>query len=364
MHVGDEDHVGTSERAGVDVVVPPEVRHTISEGRVGHDPDPAQLDEHAGVAEPRERRRHLGGLVTAPRGSVVGQQLVRLHRRIVGGEPARPRAGLPRHLLWGAPRSASTGVARPKRSDAAMTEESPPPTAPAGAPEVPEGWSWHKVVDPGEVDDGRVRTAHAGPRTIALARCGDRFGALDNRCPHQGGPLGEGSIENGLLRCPWHGYDYDPVTGPPAGRVQRCARGVPGRGARRRRLRGRAPAARPRAHGLRRHGRDDGGVGRDPCVRDGRPLQPGLRRRPPARRAAGRDDLHRHPPRGGGRLRRLGLRQAHRAPGRLLRHRRPRLHQPADRALRRQGRPGAGARRSPGRCRRRCSGGARSRTST
>ena len=37
--------------------------------------------------------------------------------------------------------------------------------------------------------------------------------ALENRCPHQGGPLGEGSIENGWLRCPWHGYDYDPLTG-------------------------------------------------------------------------------------------------------------------------------------------------------
>ncbi len=30
--------------------------------------------------------------------------------------------------------------------------------------------------------------------------------------------MGEGSIEKGLLRCPWHGYDYDPITGlPPAG---------------------------------------------------------------------------------------------------------------------------------------------------
>ncbi|MGH3590993.1 MAG: thiamine pyrophosphate-binding protein, partial [Pseudonocardiaceae bacterium] len=29
------------------------------------------------------------------------------------------------------------------------------------------------------------------------------------------GPLGEGSIEKGLLRCPWHGYDYDPLTGKP-----------------------------------------------------------------------------------------------------------------------------------------------------
>ena len=37
--------------------------------------------------------------------------------------------------------------------------------------------------------------------------------ALDNRCPHQGGPLGEGSIEDGWLRCPWHGWDFHPQTG-------------------------------------------------------------------------------------------------------------------------------------------------------
>ena len=38
---------------------------------------------------------------------------------------------------------------------------------------------------------------------------------MDNRCPHQGGPLGEGTIEGDVLRCPWHGYDYDPTTGQP-----------------------------------------------------------------------------------------------------------------------------------------------------
>jgi thiamine pyrophosphate-dependent acetolactate synthase large subunit-like protein/nitrite reductase/ring-hydroxylating ferredoxin subunit len=76
--------------------------------------------------------------------------------------------------------------------------------------------SWHKV--DGGIDEGRVRTAIVDGRSIALTRCGGTVGALDNHCPHQGGPLGEGSIENGLLRCPWHGYDYDPTTGkPPSG---------------------------------------------------------------------------------------------------------------------------------------------------
>jgi thiamine pyrophosphate-dependent acetolactate synthase large subunit-like protein/nitrite reductase/ring-hydroxylating ferredoxin subunit len=75
---------------------------------------------------------------------------------------------------------------------------------------------WHRVE--GGIDEGRVRTAVVDGHSVALTRCGGRVGALDNHCPHQGGPLGEGSIENGLLRCPWHGYDYDPTTGrPPAG---------------------------------------------------------------------------------------------------------------------------------------------------
>jgi pyruvate oxidase len=76
---------------------------------------------------------------------------------------------------------------------------------------------WHRV-DPADVpDDGRVRSVTVDGRTVALARCGARLGALENRCPHQGGPLGEGSIEKGWLRCPWHGYDYDPLTGLPPG---------------------------------------------------------------------------------------------------------------------------------------------------
>lgn len=72
---------------------------------------------------------------------------------------------------------------------------------------------WHRVLDADQLGEGRVTTVAAGHRSIALTHFDGRFGALDNRCPHQGGPLGEGSIEKGLLRCPWHGYDYCPLTG-------------------------------------------------------------------------------------------------------------------------------------------------------
>lgn len=75
--------------------------------------------------------------------------------------------------------------------------------------------TWHRVADLDDLEEGRVTTIHVGRRTLALTRFQGRYGCLDNACPHQGGPLGEGSIEKGWLRCPWHGYDYDPLDGAP-----------------------------------------------------------------------------------------------------------------------------------------------------
>ncbi len=77
---------------------------------------------------------------------------------------------------------------------------------------------WYKVLDNKDrLPEGRVQTVTAGHQGVCLTHYNGKFSALDNRCPHQGGPLGEGSIENGMLRCPWHGWDFDPCTGLPPG---------------------------------------------------------------------------------------------------------------------------------------------------
>jgi pyruvate oxidase len=81
---------------------------------------------------------------------------------------------------------------------------------------------WHHVADVDELPEGRVKTVTAGTLSMALTHIDGEFIAMDNRCPHQGGPLGEGSIEIGndgqcWLRCPWHGWDFDPKTGLPPG---------------------------------------------------------------------------------------------------------------------------------------------------
>jgi pyruvate oxidase len=81
---------------------------------------------------------------------------------------------------------------------------------------------WHRVAASDELPSGRVKTVTAGTLSMALTNIDGEFHAMDNRCPHQGGPLGEGSIEVGKdgdcwLRCPWHGWDFDPKTGRPPG---------------------------------------------------------------------------------------------------------------------------------------------------
>lgn len=76
---------------------------------------------------------------------------------------------------------------------------------------------WEKVLELDELGEGRVKPVTCHRKTLCLTRFEGRYAALDNRCPHQGGPLGEGSIENGLLRCPWHGWDYDPISGKAPG---------------------------------------------------------------------------------------------------------------------------------------------------
>lgn len=77
---------------------------------------------------------------------------------------------------------------------------------------------WHKVLESKEdLPEGRVMIVNAGHQSFCLTHHEGELGCLDNKCPHQGGPLGEGSIENGLLRCPWHGWDYDPLTGKAPG---------------------------------------------------------------------------------------------------------------------------------------------------
>ncbi len=59
-----------------------------------------------------------------------------------------------------------------------------------------------------DVASGTAKAVVVGGREIALFNVGGCFYALDNTCPHQGGPLAEGWIEGTHVTCPWHAWTF------------------------------------------------------------------------------------------------------------------------------------------------------------
>jgi nitrite reductase/ring-hydroxylating ferredoxin subunit len=80
-----------------------------------------------------------------------------------------------------------------------------------------------------EIGPGKRKIIDVAGRSIGIFNIDGEFFALRNRCPHQGGPLCSGIlwgsvISNGpgdyqysrpgeIVRCPWHGWEFDVRTG-------------------------------------------------------------------------------------------------------------------------------------------------------
>jgi thiamine pyrophosphate-dependent acetolactate synthase large subunit-like protein/CDGSH-type Zn-finger protein/nitrite reductase/ring-hydroxylating ferredoxin subunit len=71
-----------------------------------------------------------------------------------------------------------------------------------------EGKVWQAVDEAVEFAADQVHAVTIGEKTVALVKDDTGWHAMDGRCPHQGGPLTEGTLSDGALRCPWHGYDF------------------------------------------------------------------------------------------------------------------------------------------------------------
>jgi nitrite reductase (NADH) small subunit len=87
--------------------------------------------------------------------------------------------------------------------------------------------SWHDVGSVADLErEGRV-IARVEGREVGVVRVAGGLRGVRNRCPHHGGPLCLGTVEERLvgepgayelsgaaaLRCPWHGWEFDPETG-------------------------------------------------------------------------------------------------------------------------------------------------------
>ena len=87
----------------------------------------------------------------------------------------------------------------------------------------------HVVARMSELPPGQRKIVEAEGRSIGVFNVHGRFYALRNSCPHQAAPLCRGAIkgmampgkpgeyswarEGEILRCPWHGWEFDVTTG-------------------------------------------------------------------------------------------------------------------------------------------------------
>jgi len=81
------------------------------------------------------------------------------------------------------------------------------------APQPPEQAGYADVCAVADIPEKRARVVLLGGERVAIFRYDGKISALSSICQHQNGPLGEGCIIDGLVTCPWHGYQYAPDTG-------------------------------------------------------------------------------------------------------------------------------------------------------
>ncbi|MFN3648107.1 MAG: DUF2231 domain-containing protein [Armatimonadota bacterium] len=60
---------------------------------------------------------------------------------------------------------------------------------------------------------GQMKLVHLNGHRIVVARVDNRIVAFQDHCPHKGGPLSDGALACGVVTCPWHGSQFNVVTG-------------------------------------------------------------------------------------------------------------------------------------------------------
>lgn len=66
-----------------------------------------------------------------------------------------------------------------------------------------------EVLKTDDLTDGTMTSVKVAGREILIARTGDTYYAVDNRCPHMGGKLSQGKLNGTIVTCPLHGSQFD-----------------------------------------------------------------------------------------------------------------------------------------------------------
>jgi nitrite reductase (NADH) small subunit len=80
-----------------------------------------------------------------------------------------------------------------------------------------------------DLADGSVQLVMVARRKVALCRVGDEVFAVEDACPHFGGPLSDGtvSVKRKELICPWHRFRFDLTDGCSVTNRALCAKTFP-----------------------------------------------------------------------------------------------------------------------------------------
>ena len=73
--------------------------------------------------------------------------------------------------------------------------------------------AYRPVLPASELPPGEARRVEIDGLEIALFNVGGTIHATENTCLHAGGPLHEGSLEDGVVTCPWHEWRFELATG-------------------------------------------------------------------------------------------------------------------------------------------------------
>lgn len=67
-----------------------------------------------------------------------------------------------------------------------------------------------KVAKFSELEENTPMTINVSEQLrVVLVKKGNRVFALNDACPHMGGPMGEGEVEDNEIVCPWHLYRFN-----------------------------------------------------------------------------------------------------------------------------------------------------------
>ena len=66
--------------------------------------------------------------------------------------------------------------------------------------------NWIRITECENIPVREGRVVRIGSQEIAVFNLGDRFLAVENRCPHRGGPLADGILSDESVVCPLHGW--------------------------------------------------------------------------------------------------------------------------------------------------------------